>query len=52
MIRIANRGGKPVTIAERELAPTGTVAVSLGKTTLGPCEATQAFIVTSTGRLE
>ena len=51
-IRIANRGGKPVPIAERELAPARTVAVSVGKTTLGPGEATQAFIVTSTGGLE
>ena len=49
VIRLANRGDKAVTIAERDLAPTGTLAVSIANPVLAPGAATAAYIVGQAG---
>lgn len=45
VIRIANRGSRRVTLTERDLAPAGTLAVTIVYPELDPGNSTAAFIV-------
>ena len=45
VIRITNRGRKSITLAERDLAPRDTLAVSIVKATLEPGSSTTAVVV-------
>ena len=45
VVRIHNRGSKPVTLAERDLAPRDTLAVSIAEPKLEPGTSTTAFVV-------
>ena len=45
VIRITNRGRKSITLAERDLAPRDTLAVSIVNATLEPGSSTTAFVV-------
>jgi conjugal transfer pilus assembly protein TraK len=49
VIRITNRGRKSITLAERDLAPRDTLAVSIVKATLEPGSSTTAFVVGTNG---
>jgi conjugal transfer pilus assembly protein TraK len=49
VIRITNRGRKPITLAERDLAPRDTLAVSIVNPTLEPGSSTTAFLVGANG---
>ena len=49
VIRISNRGRKSITLAERDLAPRDTLAVSIVKATLEPGASTTAFVVGANG---
>ena len=49
VIRLANRGDKAMTIAERDLAPTGALAVAIANPVLAPGAATTAYIVGQAG---
>ncbi|SMC30700.1 type-F conjugative transfer system secretin TraK [Novosphingobium sp. B1] len=45
VIRLANRGTKPLTVAEKDLAGAGALAVSIARPTLEPGAATTAYLV-------
>ncbi|WP_338646058.1 type-F conjugative transfer system secretin TraK [Novosphingobium olei] len=45
VVRIHNRGSKPVTLAGRDLAPRDTLAVSIAEPKLEPGTSTTAFVV-------
>lgn len=45
VVRITNRGRKSITLAERDLAPRDTLAVSIVSPTLEPGSSTTAFVV-------
>jgi conjugal transfer pilus assembly protein TraK len=49
VIRIANRGHENVTLAERDLAPTGALAVAIVNPVLAPGMSTTAFVVGANG---
>ncbi|MBW7950389.1 MAG: type-F conjugative transfer system secretin TraK [Pseudorhodoplanes sp.] len=49
VIRITNRGRKSITLAERDLAPRDTLAVSIVNPTLEPGSSTTAFVVGANG---
>ena len=49
VVRIHNRGTKPVTLAERDLAPRDTLAVSIAEPKLEPGASTTAFVVGASG---
>ncbi len=49
VIRIANRGKANVTLAERDLAPAGALAVAIVSPVLAPGMSTTAFVVGSNG---
>lgn len=49
VIRITNRGRKPIRLAERDLAPRDTLAVSIVSPTLEPGSSTTAFVVGANG---
>ena len=51
VIRLANRGRKPLTLAEADLASSQTLAISIAQPTLKSGESTVAFIVGSNGGL-
>ncbi|MDE8653332.1 type-F conjugative transfer system secretin TraK [Novosphingobium album (ex Liu et al. 2023)] len=51
VIRLANRGRKPLTLAEADLASSQTLAISIGQPTLKLGESTVAFIVGANGGL-
>ena len=48
-VLIHNRGAKPVTLAERDLAPRDTLAVSIAEPKLEPGASTTAFVVGASG---
>lgn len=48
-VRLANRGYVPVTIATRDLAPQGTIALAIASPVLAPGTATTAWIVGPNG---
>ena len=52
VIRIANRGATQVTLAERDIAPADTLAVTIVNPVLGPGSSTTAFIVGTNGGSE
>ncbi len=49
VIRIANRGAQNVTLAERDLAPAGALAVAIVSPVLTPGMSTTAFVVGANG---
>lgn len=49
VVRITNRGRKSITLAERDLAPRDTLAVSIVNPTLEPGSSTTAFVVGANG---
>lgn len=49
VVRITNRGRKSITLAERDLAPRDTLAVSIVSPTLEPGSSTTAFVVGANG---
>lgn len=49
VIRIANRGAQNVTLAERDLAPAGALAVAIVSPVLAPGMSTTAFVVGANG---
>jgi conjugal transfer pilus assembly protein TraK len=49
VVRLANRGAKPVTLAEHDLAPADTLAVAVLQPSLGPGQATTAYLVGANG---
>jgi conjugal transfer pilus assembly protein TraK len=49
VIRIANRGKENVTLAERDLAPAGALAVAIVSPVLAPGMSTTAFVVGANG---
>lgn len=49
VIRITNRGRKSITLAERDLAPRDTLAVSIVNPALDPGSSTAAFVVGANG---
>jgi len=49
VIRIANRGKENITLAERDLAPAGALAVAIVAPTLTPGMSTTAFVVGANG---
>lgn len=49
MLRIENRGEKAVDLVEEQVAPKGTLAVSIVQPRLGAHEATTVFVVEATG---
>ena len=49
VIRIANRGKENVTLAERDFAPAGALAVAIVAPTLAPGMSTTAFVVGANG---
>ena len=49
VIRVSNRGAKPRTLKEGDLAPRDTLAVALAGTTLEPGASTTAFVVGANG---
>jgi len=49
VIRIANRGKNTVTLAERDLAPTGALAVAIVSPELAPGMSTTAFVAGTNG---
>ena len=49
VVRIHNRGSKSVTLAERDLAPRDTLAVSITEPKLEPGASTTAFVVGASG---
>lgn len=49
VIRIANRGNENVTLAERDLAPAGALAVAIVSPVLAPGMSTTAFVVGTNG---
>lgn len=49
VIRIANRGKENVTLAERDLAPVGALAVAIVSPVLAPGMSTTAFVVGANG---
>jgi conjugal transfer pilus assembly protein TraK len=49
VIRITNRGRKSITLAERDLAPRDTLAVSIVNPALDPGSSTTAFVVGANG---
>jgi conjugal transfer pilus assembly protein TraK len=49
VIRIANRGSQSVTLAERDIAPADTLAVTIVDPVLDPGSSTTAFIVGTNG---
>ena len=51
VIRLANRGRKPLTLAEADLASSGTLAISIAQPTLQSGESTVAFIVGTNGEI-
>ena len=52
VIRIANRGSRSVRLAERDIAPADTLAVTIVNPVLGPGGSTTAFIVGTNGGSE
>lgn len=48
-IRLTNRGAKPVTIAERDIAPRDTLAVSIAQPVLAAGASTTAYVVSPNG---
>ena len=51
VIRLANRGRKPLTLAEADLASSQTLAISIAQPTLKSGESTVAFIVGTNGEI-
>ena len=49
IVRILNRGGKPLTLTTAELAPRGALAVAIAHPTLTPGQATTAWLVSPNG---
>ena len=49
VVRLANRGPRPVTLAEQDLAPADTLAVAVLQPTLAPGQATSAYLVGTNG---
>lgn len=49
VVRLANRGARPVTLAEHDLAPADTLAVAVLQPTLAPGQATTAYLVGANG---
>jgi conjugal transfer pilus assembly protein TraK len=49
VVRITNRGRKSITLAERDLAPRDTLAVSIVNPALDPGSSTTAFVVGANG---
>ena len=49
VVRITNRGPRSIALAERDLAPRDTVAVSIVTPTLEPGSTTTAFVVSANG---
>ncbi|WP_179187247.1 type-F conjugative transfer system secretin TraK [Sphingomonas sp. TZW2008] len=49
VLRIENRGTKPVVLREGDLAPQGTLAVTIGQPDLAPGQATAAYLVGQNG---
>ena len=49
VVRVHNRGSKPVTLAERDLAPRDTLALSIAEPKLEPGTSTTAFVVGASG---
>lgn len=52
VIRIANRGATQMTLAERDIAPADTLAVTIVNPVLDPGSSTTAFIVGTNGGSE
>jgi conjugal transfer pilus assembly protein TraK len=49
VIHLTNRGAKPMTIAEQDLAPRGTLAVAIANPALEPGASTTAYVVGPNG---
>ena len=49
VIHLTNRGAKPLTIAEQDLAPRGTLAVAIANPALEPGASTTAYVVGPNG---
>lgn len=49
VVRLSNRGARPVTLAEHDLAPADTLAVAVLEPTLAPGQATTAYLVGANG---
>ena len=49
VVRLANRGTKALTLSEKDLAPTGALAVSIAQGTLEPGASTTAYLVGANG---
>ncbi len=49
VLRLTNRGKKPLPLAERDLAPKDTLAISIGEPSLAPGASTTALIVGANG---
>ena len=48
-LHLVNRGSEPVTVAERDLAPVGALAVAIAASTLEPGGSTTAYVVGPNG---
>jgi|CXWL01.1.fsa_nt_gi conjugal transfer pilus assembly protein TraK len=51
-IKLTNRGARPVTLAERDIAPKDTLAVSLAQPILAPGASTTAYLVSPNGETD
>lgn len=49
VLRIENKGGTPVVLREADLAPQGTIAVTISQPSLAPGQATAAYLVGQNG---
>lgn len=49
VVRLVNRGAKAMTLAEKDLAPVGALAVSIARATLEPGASTTAYLVGPNG---
>ena len=49
VVRVANRSGKPLTLAERDISPRDTLAAAIRESVLAPGAATTVYVVGSTG---
>lgn len=49
VVRLANRGAKPLTLSEQDFAPAGALAVSIAQAVLEPGAATTAYLVGPNG---
>lgn len=52
VLRLTNRGKKPLPLAERDLAPKDTLAISIGELSLAPGASTTALIVGANGEYD